>query len=106
MEQLAARLRDIAAGYLNHPVVDLTGLKGSYDFVLAWAPVGRTMAMGRPSESPESAPGSAIPVASDRPRELTLFEAVERQLGLKLATQKHPMQVVVIDRMVRTPVEN
>jgi len=106
MEQLAARIRDIAAGYLNHPVVDLTGLKGSYDFVLAWAPVGRTMAMGRPSESPESAPGSAIPVASDRPRELTLFEAVERQLGLKLATQKHPMQVVVIDRMVRTPVEN
>ena len=106
MAQLAAKLRDIAAGYLNHPVVDLTGLKGSYDFVLAWAPVGRTMAVARPSESPESAPGSAVPVASDRPRELTLFEAVDRQLGLKLATQKHPMQVVVIDHMVRTPAAN
>ena len=49
---------------------------------------------------------SPVPVALDRPVGLTLYEAVSRQLGLKLATQKHPMQVVVIDHMERTPTEN
>jgi uncharacterized protein (TIGR03435 family) len=45
-------------------------------------------------------------MAVDRPVALTLYEAVSRQLGLKLATQKHPMQVVVIDHLERTPTEN
>ena len=31
---------------------------------------------------------------------------VERQLGLKLTAQKHPMPVVVIDHINRTPTEN
>jgi uncharacterized protein (TIGR03435 family) len=31
----------------------------------------------------------------------TLYEAVEKQMGLKLATQKHPMPVVVIDHIER-----
>jgi uncharacterized protein (TIGR03435 family) len=104
MAQFAVRIRDVAAGYLEHPVVDLTGLKGAYDFTLAWAPRNRVMG-GRPAENatPDSSP---VPVAADRPVALTLYEAVSRQLGLKLATQKHPMQVVVIDHMERTPTEN
>jgi uncharacterized protein (TIGR03435 family) len=47
-----------------------------------------------------------VPTASDRGSGLTLYEAVDRQMGLKLATQKHPMQVVVVDSMQRTPTEN
>jgi uncharacterized protein (TIGR03435 family) len=105
MAQFATKIRDVARGYLEHPVVDLTGLKGGYDFTVAWAPRNRVMGAGRPGES-AGADSSPVPVAVDRPVGLTLYEAVSRQLGLKLATQKHPMQVVVIDHMERTPTEN
>jgi uncharacterized protein (TIGR03435 family) len=104
MAQFAVKIRDVAAGYLEHPVVDLTGLKGAYDFTLAWAP--RNRVMGRQPGESSTQDSSPVPVASDRPVALTLYEAVSRQLGLKLATQKHPMQVVVIDHMERTPTEN
>jgi uncharacterized protein (TIGR03435 family) len=105
MEQFAKKIRDVAGAYLEHPVVDLTGLKGAYDFTLAWAPRNRTLGNG-PQVQPTTESGP-VPVASDRGAGvLTLYEAVDRQMGLKLATQKHPMQVVVIDHMERTPTEN
>ena len=107
MEQFASKLREAAAGYLDHPAVDLTGLKGSYAFTVTWAPQGRVF--GRPA--PPAAGGdssTAGPAAASRDpsSELTVFEAVERQLGLKLAARKLPMPVVVIDRLERTPTEN
>jgi uncharacterized protein (TIGR03435 family) len=36
----------------------------------------------------------------------TLFEAVDRQLGLKLRLQKHPMPVLIVDHIDRQPTEN
>jgi uncharacterized protein (TIGR03435 family) len=106
MEQFAKRIREVAGGYLEHPVVDLTELKGAYDFTVAWARRNRTLGNGpRMPDTPAEA-GGAIPVASDRAAGLTVFEAVDRQLGLKLAPVKHPMQVLVIDSMQRLPTEN
>ena len=90
MAQLAKKLRDVAGGYVGHPVVDLTGLTGSYDFTLSWTPFAQ---MARRS-------------ADDASVAITLFEAVDRQLGLKLATQKYPMPVVVVDHVDRSPTEN
>jgi uncharacterized protein (TIGR03435 family) len=104
MAQLAQKLPDVAAGYLDHPVVDLTGLKGSYDFTLSWTPRGRLLGGGRGGATPPA--GDATPAAADRPVGYTIFEAVDHQLGLKLATQKHPMPVVVIDHIERKPAEN
>ncbi|HEX3939857.1 MAG TPA: TIGR03435 family protein [Acidobacteriaceae bacterium] len=37
---------------------------------------------------------------------LSLFEAMEKQLGLRLEKQKHPLPVLVIDHMLDTPTEN
>jgi uncharacterized protein (TIGR03435 family) len=37
---------------------------------------------------------------------LTVFEAIDRQLGLKVETQKKPMPVVVIDHVNQVPTEN
>jgi uncharacterized protein (TIGR03435 family) len=106
MAQLAEKLRNVAGGYLDHPVVDLTEMKGAYDFELSWAPRNRILGPGsRPAENPQAA-ASAIPTATDRPAGLTVFEAVDRQLGLKLASKKHTMPVVVIDHIDRTPKEN
>lgn len=98
MAQFADKLRAVATGYLDRQAVDLTGLKGSYDFTVTWSPIGRTLGIkGAPTTPGESAAPSG---------ELTLFEAISRQLGLKLAMQKHPMPVIVIDQLNRTPTEN
>jgi len=37
---------------------------------------------------------------------LTIFEAVEKQLGLKLEKQKRTMPVIVIDHIEQKPTEN
>jgi uncharacterized protein (TIGR03435 family) len=90
MAQLAERLREAAGVYIGHPVVDQTGLTGAWDFAASWTPFARFA-----RRSPD-----------DTTVVITVFEALDRQLGLKLAIQKHPMQVVVIDHIDRKPTEN
>jgi uncharacterized protein (TIGR03435 family) len=90
---------------INHPVVDLTGLKGAYDFALSYNGAGRVRALtGKPAEGGQ--PAGAVPAAAEPALAITVFEAVDKQLGLKLAEQKHPMPVIVIDHVDRTPTEN
>jgi uncharacterized protein (TIGR03435 family) len=88
MTQLADRLPDVAQAYFTLPLVDLTGLKDAYDFTLTWTPKGR----------PPRLPGDAAGQASTPAGGLTVFEAIERQLGLRIEERKHPMPVIVIDR--------
>ena len=105
MAQFAEKLRQVASGYINHPVVDLTGLKGAYDFALSYNGAGRVRALtGKPAEGGQ--PAGAVPAAAEPALAITVFEAVDKQLGLKLAEQKHPMPVIVIDHVDRTPTEN
>jgi uncharacterized protein (TIGR03435 family) len=75
---LARRLQD-------RPVVDDTGLKGRYDALVRWRPDDMT---------PEQLEG--LP-ADSRPPDMAMFEAFERQAGLKLEARKRPTRVVVID---------
>ncbi len=89
MAQFAERARNAASDYLNLPVVDLTGLTGAFDFTVTWAPSARTSAAGRGGVDEPSTPTG----------DLTFFEAVEKQLGLKLQQQRHPMPVMVIDHV-------
>jgi len=108
MAQLADKLPDVAgaAAYLNeHPMVDLTGLKGSYDFDIAWAPPGRVYGRGGQGQN-AGLPLAGAPTASAPDGGLTIFEAIDKQLGLKLAVEKHPMTIVVIDHVDRTPSDN
>jgi uncharacterized protein (TIGR03435 family) len=99
MAQLAEKLRGQAPAYVDRAVVDLTGLKGSYDFSFAWTTKGQ-LATGGTNQS------GAAPVAADPTGDVTLYEAIDRDLGLKLELQKYPMPVVVIDHLERTPTEN
>ena len=90
MAQLAEKIRDATQGYIGHPVVDLTDLSGAWDFTVSWTPFARFTRRS----------------SDDATIVLTVFEAVDRQLGLKLATQKYPMPVVVVDHCDRRPTEN
>lgn len=89
--QFAEQFHRYAGGYLDHSVVDETGLTDRYNFALSWTPKGRLNAA-----APAPAAGNT-PVAAD-PGGLSFFEAAERQLGLKFESQKRPMQVIVIDK--------
>jgi len=100
----------MAPGYIQSPVRNATGLEGRYDFTLTFAPAGagrggdgRGGKRGGPAApSPSGVPGEA----SDPTGVMTLPEAVDRQLGLKLEMQKRPVTVWVIDHVERRPTEN
>ncbi len=98
MAQFADKLQGMAPGYLHHPVIDLTGLDGAWDFTLNFSnPLQLAAAGGRggnPGDAPD--PNGAISV----------FEAIDKQLGLKLEQRKHPMPVVVIDHVEQKPTAN
>jgi uncharacterized protein (TIGR03435 family) len=96
MSQLAEKIRATAGGYLDHPVVNLTELTGSYDFTLRWT--------GKQNLNANAAAG--VGTASDPNGSISLWEAVDKQLGLKLAPQKYPMPVYVIDHAEQKPIEN
>ena len=97
MPQIARKFQEIASGYIHGDVVDVTGLKGAYDFTLSFSSAGATGGGGA------APPGGD---ASDPNGALTLFEAVSRQMGLKLAKEKRPIPVLVIDSIREKPVEN
>jgi uncharacterized protein (TIGR03435 family) len=108
MAQFAEKLKGIAPGYIHTPVLDSTGLEGGYDFTLSFSPAGAANAGGRGGGrgGPEGAPPPAageVASASDPNGAVTLFEAIEKQLGLKLSAQKRPVPVLVIDHAEQTP---
>lgn len=79
---------------LGRPVVDRTGLMGKYDFKMEWTPdVGQIGKGGAPGESPDA---SSLPDPSGGP---SIFTAIQQQLGLKLESQKEPVEIIVIDRV-------
>jgi uncharacterized protein (TIGR03435 family) len=96
------RLEDVLSHITGRPVVNHTDLKGLYDFTLKWTPgegEGPMMMGGPPGPPPADAPPPPDPNGP------TLFTALQEQLGLKLESQKAPMDTVVIDRIER-PSEN
>jgi uncharacterized protein (TIGR03435 family) len=115
MAQICEEFQRVAAGYIYSPVLDSTGLKGSYDFTLSFSSADQTRAPAAGSGS-SSASGSGTSAAgggaastdgaSDPNGALTLFEAVNRQLGLKLEKQRRPGPVLVIDHIEEKPTEN
>jgi uncharacterized protein (TIGR03435 family) len=68
-------------------VQNKTGLDGKYDFTLAWSP--ETERPGGPQPGGEA---GGAPVDSG----LSLFTAINEQLGLKLEPQKSAVPVYVV----------
>ena len=95
MADLAQNLpRWVSRDWFDLPIVDQTGLPGVYDFSLTWTPSNR----------PDSAAGGTSE-ATD-PSGVTLFDAIQDQLGLKLEQRKLPVDRIVIDHIERIPTEN
>jgi bla regulator protein blaR1 len=72
----------------NRVVVDQTGLKGNYDFVLNGISVNPSAVLG------------ATPAPPDE-QTISIFTALQEQLGLKLIPIKAPAEVLVIEHAER-----
>jgi uncharacterized protein (TIGR03435 family) len=83
-----SQLADRISGSMGAPVVDMTGLKDRYNFTLD---ISRYLTGG--SLKPEDM--AAI-----------LSQAVQEQLGLRLAPKKLPVEILVIDYVERVPTAN
>jgi len=87
MSNLATAL----APQVGRIVLDKTELMGNYDFELSYAPEAIGSVGGPPLLN-----GGPLPVDPNAPN---LFTALQEQLGLKLDSQRGPVDVVVIDRI-------
>jgi uncharacterized protein (TIGR03435 family) len=91
-----ATMADFAAmmqgSVLDRPMIDRTGLKGRYDFVLKWTPDDSQFIGMRP-------PGAALPGNDAAGAPPSLFTAIQEQLGLKVESMKAPVEVFVIDHV-------
>jgi uncharacterized protein (TIGR03435 family) len=85
--------------YCDLPVLDMTELKGSYDFEIDIT--------GEEIRNAARAHGAVIRT-SDQPSEptgITLRQSLQK-LGLKLEARKVPMEVLVADDALKVPTEN
>jgi len=72
---------------VDRPVIDLTGLEGTYDIRLEFADAKSTFGTPDP-QAPE------------------LFTALTEQLGLRLESRRGPVVALVVDSALRQPTEN
>jgi uncharacterized protein (TIGR03435 family) len=100
MTDLAENILRRAAGEIDHPVVDATGLQGGWDFVMGWSTPGQL----RPP-TPQNQPPSGTLQASDPAGGISVFDAVQKQLGLKLVKQTHSYPVWVVDHIDEKPID-
>jgi uncharacterized protein (TIGR03435 family) len=83
---IAQQAMALAPGYFRDgPVVDQTGLQGTYDFKIEWITAA------------ESRDGRDGP---------TMIEAIQNQLGLKVERRRQAVETLVIDKLDRKPTEN
>jgi uncharacterized protein (TIGR03435 family) len=113
MAQFAESLQYVGGTYIHAPVTDTTGLEGSYDFSLTFSVISpaqlATIARGPGAAAalgPPGGPGGGDVNAAEPVSSTSIFEAVEKQLGLKLVEEKRPVQVLVIDHIEQKPTEN
>jgi uncharacterized protein (TIGR03435 family) len=82
----------VLSTWVNRLVVDKTGLTASYDIDLQWTPDQMPFGLG-------GEPSSVAPPPPIDPNRPSIFTALQEQLGLKLDSQKGPVEVLVIDHV-------
>jgi len=83
-----SRLTFLLTRRMDHPVLDLTGLTGLYDYAIDLS--GLSEYSGPKSDEP----GTSI------------FTAIQQDLGLKLEARKTPIDILVIDSVNKVPIPN
>jgi uncharacterized protein (TIGR03435 family) len=87
--QPISRLTFLLTRRMDRPVLDLTGLKGVYDFTVDLSGLGFN---GQPAADPTAGP--------------SIFTAVQDNLGLLLEARRAPVEMLILDHVEKIPVEN
>jgi len=88
-----AQLTNVLSPAVGRIIVDKTALAGAFDIDLRWTP-------DQPVQKRDDAPAAAVD-----PNGSSIFTALQEQLGLKLESQRGPVDVLVVDR-AEQPTEN
>jgi uncharacterized protein (TIGR03435 family) len=88
------KLADLIAKQAGVPVADATGLDGVFDFTLEWSPS---------ADLKLASPDGAASADTQGP---SIFTALQEQLGLRLESGKGPVEVLAVDRILKSPSEN
>ena len=97
-------LADVVERYTDRPVIDATGLKGTYDFNFNVTPEEyQTLLIRAAVNSGVVLPPQALRLLDNCGD--PLGSAVE-QLGLKLDSRKTPVELFVVDQALKTPTDN
>jgi uncharacterized protein (TIGR03435 family) len=89
LHQPISRFTFMLTRRMDRPVLDLTGLKGFYDFTIDLSGLGFN--------------GNPPAVDTDGP---SIFTAIQNDLGLKLEARKQPIEILVLDSVNKAPIEN
>jgi uncharacterized protein (TIGR03435 family) len=81
------RFAEVLARQMDFPVINRTGLEGEFNLELEWTPVRLST------------------TAEDLEDDPSIFTAIREQLGLRLVSQKAPVEMLVIDHAEK-PSEN
>ena len=99
------RFADMLSRFTDRPVVDMTNLKGSYDFNLdVTSEQYRTMLIRAGIAAGISLPPEAVRLVAGASDD-SLGGAIQA-LGLKLEPRKAPLEVLVVDHAEKAPTEN
>lgn len=96
---------EILSSFSDRPLVNLTGLKGVYDFSLKFSPDDFRVLMIR------AAVAKGVPMPPEALKALDAaspdaMRAALEELGLNLETRKASLEVLVIDHLEKNPSEN
>jgi uncharacterized protein (TIGR03435 family) len=86
MDAFVTLVHNYANGYLTRPAINSTNLSGAWDFDMTWTGRGNLVAAGSAG--------------------ISLFDAIDKQLGMKMEPKDVPMPVMQIVSVNRTPTEN
>ncbi len=113
-----AAFSDMLSSFVDRPVVDQTGLKGTYEVTLELSigdlmnaarsrglPIGPGMPAQGGFPALSQGPGISSPIATADAPTGTVFAALQK-LGLKLDPRKLPVETIVVDHLEKTPTDN
>jgi len=100
-----AQFAETLARFVDRPVVDMTGLTPAYDFTLEFTPEDfRAMMIRSAIIAGVVLPPEAMKLLEGNSGD-SIFAAIQT-VGLKLESRKAPLDVMVIDQILKAPTEN